>query len=259
MKKNQTIIKFIYNALPLVSLVVLFCIWLLISSKNPDFVPTPAMVLERLVDLVKYPVSNVSLLGHIWASLYRVLIAFGAATILGIVLGLAMGWNQKIHAFCGPVFEILRPIPPIAWIPLVILWFGVEEFPKILLVFIGSFIPIVLNTFTGVKLVEPIFISVGRVFKASNTQLLTQIVLPASVPAIIAGMKASISSGWMVVVAAEMIASRSGVGFLITRGMEGFDVPLIVCSMIIIGILGMLISFALNQAERWLCPWKTNL
>jgi taurine transport system permease protein len=259
MKKNQSITDFIYSILSLISLAVLFCFWLYISSKRPDFVPTPVMVFDRFVDLIKYPVSNISLLGHIWASLYRVLVAFASAIVLGITLGLAMGWNKKIHAFIGPVFEILRPIPPIAWIPLVILWFGVGEFPKILLVFIGSFIPIVLNTFTGVKLVEPLFIDVGKVFKASDSQLLTQIVLPASVPAIIAGMKSSISSGWMVVVAAEMIASRSGVGFLITRGMEGFDVPLIVCSMIVIGVLGMLISFGLNQAERWLCPWKTNL
>jgi taurine transport system permease protein len=260
MKKNQSsTINFIYNSLSVLSIVVLFCLWLYASSKSPDFVSTPSMVFARFVDLIKNPISNISLVGHIWASLMRVLIAFVAAIILGISLGISMGWSKKIHAFIGPVFEILRPIPPIAWIPMVILWFGVDEFPKILLVFIGSFVPIVLNTFTGVKLVEPIYLNVGKVFKANNIQMMTQIVLPASMPAIVAGLKASISSGWMIVVAAEMIASRSGVGFLITRGMEGFDIPLIICSMIIIGVLGMIMSFALSLVERWLCPWKTTL
>lgn len=248
----------ILSILPLLSVAFLFIMWIYVSNRNPDFIPTPAMTLERLIDLIKYPVSKISVLGHIWASLQRVLIAFGIATVAGISLGLAMGWNKSVNAFIGPVFEILRPIPPIAWIPLVILWFGVGEFPKVLLVFIGSFIPIVLNTFTGVKLVEPLYINVGRVMKANTIQKLVHIVLPASVPAIFAGLRAALSSGWMVVVAAEMIASRSGVGFLITRGSESYDVALILCGMIIIGIVGALLSVVLTYVERWLCPWRVE-
>lgn len=227
-------------ALSVVSILCLISLWLVLSSSRPDFFPTPQMTWERFIELIEYPVSKVSILGHIWASLRRVVIAFCYAVVLGISLGIAMGWNKKIRAAVEPIFESLRPIPPIAWIPLVILWFGVGEFPKILLVFIGSFIPIVLNTMTGVALVDPMYLSVSRVFKANTLQTMIHVVLPASIPAIFAGMKASLSSGWMVVVAAEMIASKSGVGFLITRGSESYDVALILCGMILIGIVGAL-------------------
>ncbi|KUO77722.1 MAG: taurine ABC transporter permease [Clostridia bacterium BRH_c25] len=256
--EKKTAKDIIFSILPVVSIAFLFALWVYVSGKNPDFFPTPAMTIERLNDLIKFPVSRISVFGHIWASLQRVLIAFGIAIITGISLGLAMGWNKYVHAFLGPIFEILRPIPPIAWIPLVILWFGVGEFPKILLVFIGSFIPIVLNTFTGVKMVEPIYLNVGKVMKASTLLKLMHIVLPASVPAIFAGLKAALSSGWMVVVAAEMIASRSGVGFLITRGSESYDIALILCGMIIIGIVGAVLSVILTYVERWLCPWRAE-
>lgn len=242
--------------LTIVSVMLLFLAWIVISIRNPDFFPTPLMTLNRLIELIKFPVSKVSVMGHIWASLKRVLIAFIVAIVTGISLGVAMGWSKYFHAFLGPVFEILRPIPPIAWIPLVILWFGVGEFPKILLVFIGSFIPIVLNTFTGVKLVEPIYLDVGKVMKANTFQMLSHIVLPASIPAIFAGLRAALSGGWMVVVAAEMIASQSGVGFLITRGSESYDIALIICGMVIIGIVGAMLSILLAHVERWLCPWK---
>jgi len=258
MNDKKTIRNIIYAMLPVSSILFLFIMWVYVSGRNPDFFPTPKMTLERLIDLFKYPVSKISVFGHIWASLQRVLIAFGIATISGITLGLSMGWNKKINAFIGPLFEILRPIPPIAWIPLVILWFGVGEFPKVLLVFIGSFIPIVLNTYTGVKLLDPMYRNVGRVMKANSFQMLTHIVLPASVPAIFAGLRAALSSGWMVVVAAEMIASRSGVGFLITRGSESYDIALILCGMIIIGIVGALLSIVLTYVERWLCPWRVE-
>ncbi|MEG0541809.1 MAG: ABC transporter permease, partial [Angelakisella sp.] len=163
------------------------------------------------------------------SSLQRVLIAVGISILIGVPTGLAMGWSKKAKALIGPIFEFLRPIPPIAWIPLVILWFGVGEMSKVFLVTIGAIIPIIMNTFTGVKLVNPIFISVGRVYKASNVQILKEIVMPAATPAIFAGIKTAVSSGWMIVLAAEMMASKSGVGFLITRGMESYDVAMIIC------------------------------
>lgn len=244
--------------LSLFSVCCLIGLWLLLSGSRPDFFPTPNATWIRLLELFEYPISNISVLGHIWASLQRVLIAFGISILLGITLGIAMGWNKKIRAAIEPIFEALRPIPPIAWIPLVILWFGIGEFPKILLVFIGSFIPIVLNTMTGITLVDSMYLNVSKALKATTIQTMFHVVLPASIPAIFAGMKAALSSGWMVVVAAEMIASKSGVGFLITRGSDSYDVALILCGMIIIGIVGALLSTLLTYIERWLCPWTTK-
>lgn len=239
----------------LLSICCLIIAWIIVSSSRPQFFPTPEMTWIRLLELFEYPISKISIFGHIWASLQRVLIAFVVATILGITLGISMGWSKRIRAAIEPIFEALRPIPPIAWIPLVILWFGIGEFPKILLVFIGSFIPIVLNTMTGVALVDPMYLSVSKIFEATTVQTMIHVVLPNSIPAIFAGMKAALSSGWMVVVAAEMMAAKSGVGFLINRGSESYDVALILLSMIIIGIVGSLLSILLTLLERWLCPW----
>lgn len=256
MKKERS--KTFNLSLSIISIGLLIGLWLFLSGTRPDFFPTPKMTWDRFMELREYPISKISIAGHVWASLKRVLIAFVCAVVLGISLGIAMGWNKRVRAAIEPVFEALRPIPPIAWIPLVILWFGIGEFPKILLVFIGSFIPIVLNTMTGVQYVDPMYLNVSRVLNANAMQTMLHVVLPASMPAIFAGMKAALSSGWMVVVAAEMIASKSGVGFLITRGSESYDVALILCGMILIGVVGALLGVILNLLERWLCPWTAK-
>lgn len=244
--------------LTLSSVIFLIVAWVLISNSRPDFFPTPKMTYDRFLGLIEYPISKISIIGHVLASLKRVLIAFVLAIFIGITLGISMGWNKKVRAAIEPIFEALRPIPPIAWIPLVILWFGVGEFPKILLVFIGTLIPIVLNSTTAARLVDPVYLSVSQIFKANTFQTITEVVLPSSIPTIFAGMKAALSGGWMIVVAAEMIASKSGVGFIITRGQEGYDVALILCGMILIAIVGALLSYLLTILERWLCPWTTK-
>lgn len=243
----------------LLSIGLFLLLWTVMAIRNPDFLPTPLICLEKLKAMLGRPISKVSLGGHIWASLKRVLLAVLCATVIGIPLGLAMGWSKKVNAFVSPIFEFLRPIPPIAWIPLVILWFGVGEFSKVFLVTLGAYVPILMNTVTGVKMVPPVLLNVGKIYKASSVQILKEIVLPAALPAIFAGIKTAVSCGWMVVLAAEMMASKSGVGFLITRGMEAYDVAMIIVGMCIIGVVGYLISIVLSFVERRLCPWKTNL
>lgn len=243
----------------IISYCIIIAIWVAVSNANPDFLPSPAACLTRFKGMLERPISRVSVPGHIWASLVRVLSAVLGASVIGIPLGLGMGWNKKINAFVSPIFEFLRPIPPIAWIPLVILWFGTSEFSKIFLVFIGAVIPVIMNTYTGVKMVSPILLNVGKIYKASGFQSLKEIVLPAALPAIFAGVRTAVSSGWMIVLAAEMMASQSGVGFLITRGMESYDVAMVICSMLLIGVVGYLISICLSILERRLCPWKTSI
>ncbi|MCI9307726.1 MAG: ABC transporter permease, partial [Lachnospiraceae bacterium] len=151
---------------------------------------------------------------------------------------------------------ILRPIPPIAWIPLVILWCGIGELPKVVIVFIGSFVPIVLNTYSGIKEIDSLLINAGLVLGANRRQLLTEITLPATTPAILAGIRTALSSGWMCVVAAEMIAAKQGVGFLIVRGQESGDTALIVACMLVIGVVSLLLSTILSKLEGVLCPWQ---
>ena len=257
MNQTKEILKTI--GFTMLSIGLFLVLWTFLAVRNPDFLPSPLICIEKLGQMMGRPISRVSLGGHILSSLRRVLLAVFFATLIGLPLGLAMGWSRKVNAFVAPIFEFLRPIPPIAWIPLVILWFGVGEVSKVFLVTLGAYVPILMNTVTGVKMVPPVLLNVGRIYKASNVQVLREIVLPAALPAIFAGVKTAVSSGWMIVLAAEMMASRSGVGFLINRGMEAYDVAMIIVGMCIIGVVGYLISIVLTFLERRLCPWKTNL
>ena len=244
---------------PFLSIIALIALWLYASSINSELIPTPPMVWDRLVQLFTTPVGGLNLFGHIWASLQRVFIALVASITLGILFGIAIGWNKTAKATLGTIFELFRPIPPIAWLPIVIMWFGIDEFPKILIVFIGTFVPMVINTETGIRMVDPLLLDVGRMFNATRKQLLTQIAVPSAMPPIFAGVRNATSGGWMVVLAAEMIGAKAGMGFLITRGMEFFDVPLIMVGMLTIGIVGALLAVITDYIERWICPWNVKL
>jgi NitT/TauT family transport system permease protein/sulfonate transport system permease protein len=182
-----------------------------------------------------------------------VLIALCFSCGLGIPFGILIGWYKVFESTVGTLFELIRPIPPIAWLPLVIMLMGIGEIPKIVIVFIGTFTPIVLNTATSIRLVDPLYLNVGRMFNANERQLLFSIALPASLPAIFAGFRTATSGGLMVVMAAEMIGAQAGLGFLIQRGMDAFDVPLIMVGMIVIGAVGALLAVLTNYLERLIC------
>ena len=237
---------------------LLLLAWLLYSRSNPKVFPTPLLTWQRFVKLLNKPIMSVSIWGHIGVSLRRVLLALLVSIVLGVSFGLVCGWVPRVKAALNPLFIALRPIPPIAWIPLIILWFGVGEFPKVLLVFLGSFFPIAQNTLSGVEMVDSMYLQVGKIYKANTWGMLRHVVFPASMPAIIAGIKIALSSGWMVVVAAEMLASKSGLGFLIIRGQESFDIALVLVGMVLIGIIGALLSTLFSFIERWICPWMTK-
>jgi len=260
-KENKSIAikKMVYSLLSVSSILLLILLWVYISAQRPDMFPTPAMCYERLIRLFTNPISNNNLFGHILASLKRVLTALILSSILGVSFGILIGWDQRANALFGTIFEILRPIPPLAWIPLVIMWFGVSEFGKILIVFIGTFMPIVINTSTGIRLVDEQNINVGRIFKATESQMLFEIAIPSAMPAIFAGVRTSTSAGWMTVLAAEMLGAKSGLGFLITRGMESDDIALIFVSIITIGLVGALLAVLTANIERRLCPWQQHL
>lgn len=240
------------------SLVCILGLWTMVSAGNPKLFPSIPETIERFFRLLEKPIMKISLAGHIGVSLQRVLTALVFAAVLGILFGLVTGWMPRVKAALNPLFVILRPIPPIAWIPLIILWFGIGEFPKILLVFIGTFFPIAQNTMAGVEMVDDMYLNVGKIYRAGTWDMLKHVVFPASMPAILAGIKIAISSGWMVVVAAEMLASKSGLGFLIIRAQESFDIPLVLVGMLLIGLIGALLSMIFDFIERVVCPWLTT-
>ncbi|ONI46554.1 taurine ABC transporter permease [Candidatus Epulonipiscium fishelsonii] len=256
MKKQNNLL---ITILPVISILMLIGIWLFASSQNSELVPTPLKVWDRLLLLFEKPVSGYNLFGHIFVSLRRVIIALIFSTIIGILMGIAIGWSRVASKTIGVLFELIRPIPPIAWISIIVMWFGIGEMSKIVMVFIGTLMPIVINTYTGIKMVDHSLIDVADTFQATEKQLLMEIAIPSALPSIMAGIRNAIGVGWMVVLAAEMIGAKEGVGFLITRGSEFFDIPLIMVGMIAIGVVGALLSAGVELLERKMCPWAYRM
>jgi taurine transport system permease protein len=248
--------KVLYFVLPVLSILLLIVFYAIVQKKLPLVLPDGSQLLERFLRTFSRPIKDVTLVGHIFASLRRVMVALIFAWGLGIGFGVFIGWNQTAKAIAGSVFELFRPIPPIAWIPIIIMWFGIGEFPKVLIVFIGSFIPVVVNTEAGIRMVEKEYIDVGKVFGATRNQQLRELVIPTALPSIFAGVRTSVSSAWTVVLAAEMLGADHGMGALVTRGWNAGDMALVFVSIIFIGIIGAILAYVLNLLEKKVTPWN---
>lgn len=247
-----------YKVIPVFSILLLILLWYWAASGENSVFPTPAQILDRFFLLQAKPIMSISLPGHILKSLLRVFTALLIAWTLGIALGVMLGWNEKFNAVVGPFFTVLRAVPPLALIPLITIWFGIGEFPKILVVLIGAIIPVVVNTQAGISNSRKMFTDVGAVFKASKRQQLFYIIIPSAMDAIFAGVKTSTSTAWTVVLAAEMLGAKSGVGFLIVRGMNSGDFALVLLSMLCIGLVGAFLAIFIQILERLVCPWKAG-
>ncbi|MED5618459.1 ABC transporter permease [Ideonella sp. BN130291] len=221
--------------------------WAAVVATQSVIFPTPAQVVTGTLELVE----DGTLWEHIGASLMRVGLGFGLATLVAVPLGLWMGWVAGAYRTLNPVFQMLRPISPIAWIPIAILWFGVGDVSPIFLIFISSVFPMVLQTTAGVHTIERRYLRAATNFGVSRGTLFRQIVIPAVLPEIIVGMRIGIGVAWLVVVAAEMIALRSGLGYLIMDSRNaGNRYDLVIASMIIIGAIGLLLDSGTRLLER---------
>ena len=244
----------LYKILPVISVLLLIGVWLLASRGDSDF-PSPIEVWDRTVRLFTKPIKKLTLIGHVLVSLRRIGLALLFDWTFGIALGVVIGWFPRAKAFLNPMFNAFRAVPPLAWIPLITLWFGTGEMPKILIVIFGSLACIVVNVQAGMSAVEKMYLDVGTVFNATPAQRLFKIAFPSSLDAIFAGVRTSTSAAWMVVLAAEMLGADAGVGFLISRGMDSIDMPLVLTGMISIGLVGAILAIITQYAERLICPW----
>lgn len=240
---------------PLVLVSVLIAVWwMAVVRAESAIFPTPSQVAIGTMELAQ----DGTLWDHIGSSLYRVGIGFGLAMLLAVPLGLWMGWVGGVYQTLNPLFQILRPISPIAWIPVTILWFGVGEVSPIFIIFLASVFPMVVQTAAGVHTIERQYIRAARNFGVSRFKLFRQVVLPAVLPQIIVGMRVGIGVAWLVVVAAEMIALRSGLGFLIMDSRNaGNRYDLVIAGMAIIGIIGLILDGATRLMEKLrLVRWR---
>jgi len=220
--------------------------WVVVRAESAIF-PTPAAVVTGAWELVE----DGTLWEHIRASLMRVGAGFGLAVLVGIPLGLWMGWVGAAYRTLNPIFQMLRPISPIAWIPLAILWFGVGDLSPIFLIFISSVFPLIVQTTSGVHTIDRRYLRAAANFGVSRAVLFRQVVIPAVLPEIIVGMRIGIGVAWLVVVAAEMIALRSGLGYLIMDSRNaGNRYDLVVAGMVIIGLIGLMLDGITRLLER---------
>ncbi|HEY4974636.1 MAG TPA: ABC transporter permease, partial [Steroidobacteraceae bacterium] len=227
--------------------------WILVIATGSVIFPTPLQVVSGMGELA----ANGSLWIDIGASLYRVGAGFVLAVAFAIPLGLWMGWVRGAYATLNPIFQMLRPISPIAWIPIAILWFGVGNLSPIFLIFISSVFPMVVQTTAGVHAIERRYLRAAENFGVSRYTLFRQVVIPAVLPQIIVGMRIGLGVAWLVVVAAEMIALHSGLGYLIIDSRNaGNRYDLVIAGMIVIGLIGLMLDGAMRLLEghklvRW--------
>jgi NitT/TauT family transport system permease protein len=192
-------------------------------------------------------------------SLLRVLLGFLVATVIAVPVGIAMGWMPEVSFIVDPIVEIVRPIPPIAWIGLALLWFGIGLNSAIFLVFIGAFFPILLNTIAGVRNVDKRLIEVAYTFGANDWSVLRKVVLPAASPTIYTGLRVGMGIGWMCVVAAEMIAVKYGLGNLILEASNFLQTDKVLVGMITIGLMGLAINYIFKIAGGRLFKWQQGI
>jgi NitT/TauT family transport system permease protein len=233
---------------PLLTAALLLAVWhySVIWTATKVF-PSPLSVEKGLVELAHKHV----LWADIIDSLRRVATGFGLAAIIGIPFGLALGWYPALNQIFNPVLQILRPISPIAWIPVAIIFFGVGDKPATFLVFLGAFFPIVVACASGVSNVPSIYRRAGRNFGLSSPQILARVVFPAALPQILIGLRIALGIAWLVVVAGEMIAVDSGLGYLVIDSRNsGKRYDLVVAAMLIIGVIGLALDVIFRQVEK---------
>jgi len=209
--------------------------------------PGPLMVVRGIAELIRKGL----LLRYIVASLFRVTWGFGLAVAVGVPFGLFLGWFRPGYQAFNPLIQILRPISPIAWIPLAILWFGVSDAAPVFLIFLASVFPITVSATAAVQGIQPVYLRAARNFGLGRVQLFSRVILPAALPQILTGIRIALGVAWLVVVAAEMIAVNSGLGYLIIDARNaGKRYDLVVAGMVVIGLIGLALDMLVRRLER---------
>ncbi len=230
-------------------------LWTLLSAAGfvpRQFLPTPLDVLSRILSLLQSPFAGATLQQHLASSFQRYAYGVLLAAAIGVPLGLMMGWFRLLDDIVTPLFDALRFIAPIAWVPFAALWFGTGVGGPILIIFAGAFPPCLINAYRGARFVEPRLIEAARMLGTGNLRMILEILLPAATPSIVAGLRVSAGLGWQSLVGAELIVAAAGVGFMMVQAQANVATPTVMAGMAAIGVVGMLIDIALRQGEAWL-------
>lgn len=232
-----------------------FGIWYLAAYAElapPQFLPVPHEVLDKMAELMRTPFSGHTLQEHLFASLERFAMGFGLAALIGVPLGLMMGWFRLLDEVVSPIFNGLRFVPPIAWVPFAALWFGTGIGGPVLVIFTGAFPPCLINAYRGARYVDKNLIEAARTLGLSSGRMISQVLFRASMPSIVAGLRVSAGLAWMSLIGAELIVASSGIGYLLVKGQSALDASIVMAGMFAIGVVGVLIDIVLRGLARLL-------
>lgn len=242
-----------------ISLSLWVAVWFVVTNLelvDTEFLSPPQEIVLVLFELFADGYAGSPLLTHFFVSLGRTLLGFGLAVLVAVPVGLFIGMNQTAYIILNPVFSVLRPIPTIAFIPLVILWFGIGETSKILVIFVSAFLFIVLNVYSGVLQVSSEYKRVAQNLGARWHHMFFYVILPGAAPSIMTGVKTGLAISWAVVVAAELIAAQQGLGYVIMDAATFFRIPVVYVGVLLIGIVGFLLESGVSGLERKFIHWR---
>ncbi|RBW49351.1 taurine ABC transporter permease [Marinobacter sp. F3R11] len=246
-------------AISVVTATVLLLLWYTVTAAgwiSPLFLPSPVAVVERFWEILTDGFAGASLLEHTGWSMYRVFGAFALAMVTAIPIGILMGVNRVARGLFDPIIEFYRPLPPLAYLPLVIIWLGIGEVSKIVLIYMAIFAPMALSARAGVRSVAIEQIHAAYSMGASRWQVIRYIILKSALPEILTGMRIGVGFGWTTLVAAEMVAAQAGLGFMVLNAAEFLVTDVVIMGIVVIGIIAYLFDMLMRYAERKLVPWK---
>jgi taurine transport system permease protein len=237
----------------------LLLVWTAVTSAGlvpPLFLPSPAAVARKLWSLSADGFVGATLWQHLGASVARVATALLAALLTAVPIGLAMGLSPRLRAVLDPLIEFYRPIPPLAYLPLVVIWFGIDELSKVLLIWLAIFAPVVIATVSGVARTDQNRLRAAQSFGATRWQLLRHIVLPSALPDILTGVRVGLGVGWSTLVAAELVAAQRGLGFMIQSAAQFLNTDIVVAGLLTIAAVAFALEFGLRRLQRRWTPWQ---
>ena len=240
--------------LPYVSIIIFFAFWegVVRSGIIPNtLLASPSQVFAAFIDKLSNPNPDGAIMAtHAWTSIQEAFIGYVLSLVVGIPLGLAMGWFNVVEGLFRPIFELIRPIPPIAWIPLTVFWFGIGLAGKVFIIWIGGIVPCVINSYVGVRMTNPVFLQMGRLYGATNWQLFWTVCIPSALPMVFGALQIALAWCWMNLVGAELLAANGGLGFLIQCGRKLGRPDLVVLGMVTVAMTGVFIGILIHYVEK---------
>jgi taurine transport system permease protein len=245
-----------------VTVLTLLLLWFLVTNLGwvkPLFLPSPQAVFQQFYEYLTGTANDKPLWQHFTASMLRVFSAFLLACVTAIPLGIAMGMSRVVRGIFDPPLEFYRPLPPLAYLPLIIIWFGIDELPKVLLIFLSCFAPLALAARAGMRSASQEQINAAYSMGASYMQVVRHVVLPSAMPDILVGMRIAIGFGWTTLVAAEMVAANVGLGQMVLNASNFLRTDIVIMGIVVIGVVAYLFDLLMRWVERRLVPWKGRM